>query len=194
MTKKEISIIEAARHLFFEQGINKTTVEAIVNESGVSKRTFYKYFSDKTAILEKVLLLIIDETYERLASLVEEAKETPLTIGRFLRLYELDDYDFLLGSDFTVLFMKDYPDLLTKLTEISKDKIIPKYEELIRLSISHGVLRPDLDIEFFMLYSYYTRKGIREGILYNQEIIKQMGLKDYFDKFHDYFLNGVVRK
>ncbi|MEA5129696.1 MAG: TetR/AcrR family transcriptional regulator [Proteiniphilum sp.] len=194
MTKKEISIIETARRLFFGQGIKETSVETIVNEARVSKRTFYKYFSDKTAILEKVLLVIIDETYERLSSLVEEAKETPLTLNRFLQLYELDDYDFLFGSDFTVIFMKDYPELLAKLTEISREKIIPKYEELVRLAISHGILRPDMDIEFFILYSFYTRKSMREGILYNQEIIKKMGLKDYFNKFHDYFLNGVVSR
>jgi len=44
-------LMEAALHLFHEQGYDATTVERIAQAAGVAKSTFFNYFETKDAIL-----------------------------------------------------------------------------------------------------------------------------------------------
>ena len=44
------AILDAAKSLFWKHGIRRVTIEEICEVAGVSKMTYYKYFSNKTAI------------------------------------------------------------------------------------------------------------------------------------------------
>ncbi len=50
--KKEI--LEVAKELFQSLGYNKTSVEAIIEKAGISKGTFYYYFSSKNEVLSYI--------------------------------------------------------------------------------------------------------------------------------------------
>lgn len=54
MVSKE-KIIEVASLLFVEHGIKSITIDRIVKQLHTSKRTIYKHFEDKTALLEACL-------------------------------------------------------------------------------------------------------------------------------------------
>ena len=56
-------IIEAAKRLFLAQGIQKTSVRQISQESGISYVTMYKYFADKEALVQEVLTGLIDTSF-----------------------------------------------------------------------------------------------------------------------------------
>lgn len=69
-TKKE-EIIEAAHELFWKNGFFATGVDQIIAESGVSKRTMYKYFDSKTDLV----IAVIDSYKKRVRAAWEEALE-----------------------------------------------------------------------------------------------------------------------
>lgn len=48
-------VLDAARRLFAEHGIDATSMDAIAAASGVSKATIYKHWSDKDALLLEVM-------------------------------------------------------------------------------------------------------------------------------------------
>jgi AcrR family transcriptional regulator len=48
-------ILTAASELFYFEGINATGVERIASRASVSKRTLYRHFSSKTALVEEYL-------------------------------------------------------------------------------------------------------------------------------------------
>src|ERR1051325_4114753 len=48
-------IMTAASELFYFEGINATGVERIASRASVSKRTLYRYFPSKTALVEEYL-------------------------------------------------------------------------------------------------------------------------------------------
>ena len=58
--ERRLEIIETAQKLFGERGFNNTPVDAIIQEMGVAKGTFYYYFKSK----EEVLEAIADHTLE----------------------------------------------------------------------------------------------------------------------------------
>jgi len=57
-------ILAAADKLFYQQGIRAVGVDAIVAESGVSKRTLYNYYATKDDLIAEAISQMFDESYE----------------------------------------------------------------------------------------------------------------------------------
>ena len=53
--QKRDELLNTAFELFTTQGINKTTINNIVDAAGVAKGTFYLYFKDKYDIRNKLI-------------------------------------------------------------------------------------------------------------------------------------------
>jgi TetR/AcrR family transcriptional repressor of mexJK operon len=54
-------ILEAATELFLAEGYGPTTIEAVAASAGISKRTFYHRFDDKSALFAAVVHSIIEQ-------------------------------------------------------------------------------------------------------------------------------------
>ena len=63
-------IVSAAWKLFYEQGYDRTTVDDIVEASGMSKGSFYHYFESKES-LPASLSYLFDEKYEELTETMD---------------------------------------------------------------------------------------------------------------------------
>jgi len=50
-----LRIIQAAAYCFSEQGIERTSVQNIIDHAGVARRSFYRYFPDKLAVMDAML-------------------------------------------------------------------------------------------------------------------------------------------
>src|SRR5450755_5128969 len=53
-------ILEAATELFLAEGYGSTSIEAVAARAGISKRTFYDRFNDKTMLFAAVVHRIIE--------------------------------------------------------------------------------------------------------------------------------------
>lgn len=60
LPKKQQQLIEAATEFPCRHGMRRVTVEEICRNAGISKMTFYKYFTDKNAIARAVLDFLIN--------------------------------------------------------------------------------------------------------------------------------------
>ena len=60
MSKKE-EIISASIEIFVNEGFDRPTMDSIASRAGVSKRTLYKYFPNKHALLDDILIQLVDE-------------------------------------------------------------------------------------------------------------------------------------
>jgi TetR/AcrR family transcriptional regulator, mexJK operon transcriptional repressor len=58
--RKRAAIVQAALRLFLRDGFERTSVDAIAEEAGVSKRTIYNHYGDK----ENLFLSVIGDTYD----------------------------------------------------------------------------------------------------------------------------------
>src|SRR5471032_2277471 len=54
-------ILVAATDLFLAEGYGSTTIEAVAARAGISKRTFYDRFDDKSALFAAVVHEIIEQ-------------------------------------------------------------------------------------------------------------------------------------
>jgi AcrR family transcriptional regulator len=76
-------ILTAASELFYFEGINATGVERIASRASVSKRTLYRHYASKTALVEEYLRLLRQQS--------GEAETTATPRARLLALFELSD-------------------------------------------------------------------------------------------------------
>jgi len=72
--RKRQAIASAALTLFARDGYERTSVDAIAAEAGVSKRTVYNHYGDK----ESLFTLVVRDTYELMRERFAEAMESNL--------------------------------------------------------------------------------------------------------------------
>lgn len=72
--RKRQAIASAALALFARDGYERTSVDAIAAEAGVSKRTVYSHYGDK----EKLFMLVVRDTYELMRERFAEAVDSTL--------------------------------------------------------------------------------------------------------------------
>ncbi|WP_409273839.1 TetR/AcrR family transcriptional regulator [Neobacillus sp. SCS-31] len=73
MNDRKQHVIDTAHHLFFEKGFQSTSIQDILDSSGISKGTFYNYFSSKN----ELLIELIKSIYKQL-----ETDRNELMIGK----------------------------------------------------------------------------------------------------------------
>jgi len=73
--RKRAAIVQAALRLFLRDGFARTSVDAIAEEAGVSKRTIYNHYGDK----ETLFLSVVSETYDLLIGMVVALMDKYLT-------------------------------------------------------------------------------------------------------------------
>ncbi|MFK9093550.1 TetR/AcrR family transcriptional regulator [Bacillus salipaludis] len=87
MNDRKQHVIDAARQLFIDKGFNATSIQDILNYSGISKGTFYNYFSSKNelliALFKKIYIKLDHERNELLIA------EDPANINIFIKQVEL---------------------------------------------------------------------------------------------------------
>lgn len=79
-------ILDAAMRLFYVEGINATGVERLAQEASVSKRTLYKHFPSKAAVVEEYLRYIRQGVGDPIRPEPDAGRRSPR--ARILALFE----------------------------------------------------------------------------------------------------------
>ena len=58
-------LLEAARELFIERGVEATSIDAITARAGVAKGSFYNHFESRDVLFEDLLESILQQLIER---------------------------------------------------------------------------------------------------------------------------------
>lgn len=146
-TRKDI--IDAARRVFFQRGVVRSTLEQIAREAGVTRGAVYWHFKDKAelffAMREHVFVPMIERTD---ALLYSEAFANPLdaieaSVTEFFRV--LDDCA-VVREVFEIMISRcEYVDeFATVQVEVGRPALnfLEKIERMYRLAADKGMLRP----------------------------------------------------
>lgn len=72
MNPKYEALLKTARDLFWKHGFKRVSVQEICKKAGVSKMTFYKFFSNKTELAKQVFSNEIDDSIIKFNRLIDE--------------------------------------------------------------------------------------------------------------------------
>ncbi|RFU66371.1 TetR/AcrR family transcriptional regulator [Peribacillus saganii] len=87
MNERKQHVIKAAHQLFIEKGFQATSIQDILDYSGISKGTFYNYFSSKNELLLALFKSILENTEKERNELL--IGQDPADIKIFIKQVEL---------------------------------------------------------------------------------------------------------
>ncbi|MBB2184338.1 TetR/AcrR family transcriptional regulator [Lachnospiraceae bacterium MD1] len=158
-TKKEAlaefhrsNILKAAEKLFFENGIDDTTIDSIAKEAGYSKATLYVYFKNKDDIVNASYLNGMQLFYDTIADAVRNISDF---IAQFYSVCDAmvafqKEYPFYFDSllrDMNFASMEnDSPKIFEEIVKVG-DKIDETIIELLKLGVKQGYVREDIRLQ-----------------------------------------------
>ena len=151
--KKYLDIIQAARSLFWKHGFKRVSIEEICREAKTSKMTFYKFFANKPELAKAVFDFVVDDSVAKFKSILHEATSASELMNQMLQMKKEGIHE--ISQEFITDFYTN-PELGLK--DYIEEKTRTVWVEMIgdfKLAQERGILRKDLNIEFFV---YFTRK------------------------------------
>ncbi len=166
-------LIESAIKIFAQKGYWKTKVSDIVKDAGLAQGTFYLYFKNKQDCLKNILLILHEETINKIDFMVQENKSLLEIVIFFInRVFEFKEITkvFLFealssGDEFKNLyfeFKKNFRNIFRKF--INSIELITIVMGVIREIIEHDIL--------------YEQKPKNEVIEKIDKIFKILNLKE----------------
>ena len=147
-SKKKAQIISTAKHLFMRFGVKRVTIEEICKEAGVSKMTYYKYFTNKIDLVKTIMDDILRVSLDRYKAIMASEIPYPEKVVKMIHLKK-DQIEHMSSE-----FFKDYvqsgdPELISYLEQLSGESM-QMFVDDFRKAQDNGDIRQDLKIEYIM--------------------------------------------
>jgi len=88
LSTRALNVVNQAIHLFHHHGFHLVGVDRIVNESEITKMTFYHYFQSKARFIEICLIVQKQRLQDKVSAMVEYDYNTTVT-DKLKTLYDL---------------------------------------------------------------------------------------------------------
>lgn len=136
-------ILNKARELFFSYGLKNVSMDDLARTAGVSKKTIYLYFEDKSALVSAVLKALVEEQKSRFKNCRKMAVNA---VHEFTLQAEIP-YDAFscIKNGFFIELEKTFPDLFANMMEYRKKILLPGFKDNIHRGIEEGLYRPGLN-------------------------------------------------
>jgi AcrR family transcriptional regulator len=146
MDKKKLSIIEKGLELFNLYGIRSVTMEDLSREMGVSKKTLYHYFSNKSELVTEAMAysarIIRTELEAEPDEEINAIKE--FFFNKRAILKKLSRQNTAIAFD----LRKYYPELFNMLKEMRRKLLYDIHKKNLDKGIKQDLYRETIDIDF----------------------------------------------
>lgn len=148
--KKYIQIIEKGRELFWKFGIKRVTIEEVCASAGVSKMTFYKFFTNKTDLVKHLIDDVFDENMNKYNKIMHTDKHFKDKVEEMalLKMKATQDISHEFINDYYTLFDEEMGGYLKIKMQENLDRM---QNDFIDAQIK-GDIRKDLKPEFIMYF------------------------------------------
>ena len=145
MTTQQERIIHIATKLFLKNGVKSVTIDRIVKELHTSKRTVYKFFPDKTALLKACLAVYHEKVKAENEQMIEEADNAIAAMGKLY--YHIIRRANVVNPNFFNDILHYYPGLLNESYRKTGNFAHQNLADLAEWGINDGIFVKDIDVE-----------------------------------------------
>ncbi|WP_405379681.1 TetR/AcrR family transcriptional regulator [Maribacter sp. LLG6340-A2] len=180
-------IRNTATTLFLERGFKSITMDDIANELGMSKKTIYNEYSNKTELVEDCVMHKFCTLSEGIDSIAAMEKNP------IVELYEIKKYvmshlnDEKTSPQFQL--MKYYPKIYSEMKKMHFDKMQKCVLTNVLRGKQQGIYRDNIDSEFVARIYYTGMNNIKDQNIFP---IKLFPVAKLMDSFLEYHLRGIV--
>ena len=143
--QRRSDIVEAARQLYEERGLSRTSVKDIAERAGITRSLFYHYFADKQAVTSAVLDDFVEDYIEALSiwndeRMTGEIEQALDGVVRVLRVSVFEGSSFRRALDTrenAALYIEFINRVADRTARYIVDTTVRDYSELHSVSIVH---------------------------------------------------------
>ena len=180
-------IIDKAAELFLNLGFKSVTMDDIANEMGISKKTIYVHFENKTKLVEAVTFTVFENICEGIDCICE-ASHNPIE-----ELYDVKMYvmHYLKDEKTSPQFQlkKYYPQIYERLHAKQFEKMHESVKESIQKGVDTELFRPDINVDFISRMYFNGMVGIKDETIFPKTLFTM----DYLTaSYLEYHLRAIV--
>ena len=187
-------IISKSEELFLSLGFKSVTMDDIANAIGISKKTIYAHFSNKTALVEVVIFETLDHIYEG----IDKIKTIKINASSINPIEELYDIKLFVMNYFKnervspqYQLKKYYPEIYERLQIKQFEKMHSSVENSLKMGVDTGLFRTDIDIDFISRMYFNGMTGIRDISIFPETLFDKNYL---FESYLEYHLRAIITK
>ena len=180
-------IISKSEELFFSLGFKSVTMDDIANAMGISKKTIYTHFSNKTELVEVVTFSVLDHISEGIdrinaASInpIEELYDIKMFVINYLKSVKVSPQHQL---------KKYYPQIYERLQIKQFEKMHSSFENSLKMGMNTGLFRPDIDVNFISRLYFNGVTAIRDISVFPESDFDKNYL---FESYLEYHLRAIT--
>ena len=160
-------IINKAKEMFLRLGFKSITMDDIACEMCISKKTIYKYFSNKDVLIEQSVELVHKEVHETIDKIVSKnfnAIEENFEIKRMFR-------EMFRSAESSPIYQlkKHYPEVYAKALSTQIEVCETCFRDNILKGINEGLYRENLDVDNYVKFYYTLIFNINENTMLEKD-------------------------
>jgi AcrR family transcriptional regulator len=160
-------IINRAKEMFLKLGFKSITMDDIACDMCISKKTIYKYFSNKELLIEESTQLVHQEVRETIDTIVAKnfnAIEENFQIRRmFIVMFKYSE------TSPVYQLKRHYPEVYQKVVGYQIEICEGCFRDNILKGISEGLYRENIDVENYVKFYYTLIFSISENTALEKE-------------------------
>ncbi len=145
--KREL-ILKTGKELFWKFGFKRVTIEEICKEAGISKMTFYKFFSNKINLVQTIMNIVMQESLDRYNKIMDSDIPYREKVVGMIQMKK-DQIKTMSSEFFRDYVQSDDPELLSYLEKLTQDNLQTISNDFKKAQ-NEGDIRKDMKIEFLM--------------------------------------------
>lgn len=173
--------------MFLNLGFKSVTMDDLANEMGISKKTIYTHFTNKTELVKECtsqLFINISSGINNICSMEKNPIEELYEIKRLVTVYLKDEQ-----SSPQYQLQKYYPTIYASLKSKQFDTMKQCVVDNIKRGIKLGFYRENLNIDFIARIYFSGVTSIKDSTLFPSENFPK---KQLIDEYLEYHLRGIV--
>ncbi|MAO07874.1 MAG: TetR family transcriptional regulator [Alteromonas sp.] len=180
-------IIQKSAEMFINLGFKSVTMDDIAQEMGISKKTIYSHFKNKTQLVKETVLSVFHTITCGIDHIIAQEKN-PIE-----ELYEVKKFAMLQLKNEKASpqyqLQKYYPEIYKMVQEMKFENMNECTVNNLQRGVSQGFYRKNINIHFISRIYFLALSEINnETIFPPQQFPKSMIMEDYLE----YHLRGIV--
>ena len=147
---KRSQILQTGKDLFWKFGIRRVTIEEICKEAGVSKMTYYKFFSNKSDLVKSIMDGIYAKSVEEYRSIMDSDLPYTEKVVRTINL-KREGIKTISKEFFQDLVSHPEPEIASYMERI-KDTNVEMISKDFIIAQKEGNVRKDVKVDFIIYF------------------------------------------
>ncbi|HDR52947.1 MAG TPA: TetR/AcrR family transcriptional regulator [Mariniphaga anaerophila] len=179
-------IIEEATRQFLQYGVRNVTMDGIAASLGMSKRTVYELFKDKTSLVHSCLEVLAEKHKSKNEEIQHSSKNVIETIFSFMQegIKAMNAINPVFFRDLEKLYPKTWDNLRME----NEKEALSLSQELLHKGISEGLFRQEINISIVAKLFYQQMNLLADEKIFPRN---EYNYSDVFQSLTINFMRGI---